>query len=85
MTSERYLNVSVVSLVCSWPRTGILAEPRALLSSVFKRGQTQLKLARRSTDVSAGNIPSPSLPYSDAGADGYGHLILRVEFAKRAT
>jgi len=71
---------------CSWPRTGKLVAQRASLSSVTQIGQMQRRLARRWMDVSRlGLRLSATQKKLTIHLDGFGHLILRVEFAKKAT
>ena len=69
-----------------WPRTEKRDEQKVLPSSAIRSGVMLPRLARRLTDVSSMFFRSFHLLFwLTKSIDGYGHLILRVEFAKRAT
>ena len=86
MISERSSSGSGVSRGFSWPRIGRQGGPKGLRSSASRRGRMLRRRVRRLTDVSAfQKLFSWLLFILLIFVDGYGHLILRVEFAKRAT
>ena len=86
MILERSLRDLGVLRGFSWLRIGRLGGRRGLRLLAFRSGRMLRKLVRRLTDVSAFQKLSPWLLFILLTfVDGYGHLILRVEFAKRAT
>ena len=75
---------SGTSLESSSPRIETVEEPRGSRSSATRIG---LMLLRRVRSLMAVSHPTPLAQSKllTGELDGYGHLILRVEFAKRAT
>ncbi len=86
MISERSSSALDVSRGFSWLRIGRPGGRKGLHSLASKSGRMLRRRVRRLTDVSAfQKLLSWVLFILLTFVDGYGHLILRVEFAKRAT
>ena len=86
MILERSLSGLGVLRGFSWLRIGRLGGRRGLHLLAFRSGRMLRRRVRRLMDVSAfQKLLFWSLFILLTFVDGYGHLILRVEFAKRAT
>ena len=84
MTFETSFHALGMSPESSSPRIEIVSEQKGLLLSALLTGQMLQRRAKSLMVVCM--LPSlvRNLPLT-LRTDGYGHLILRVEFAKRAT
>ena len=86
MTLERSLSALGVLREFSWLRIGRRGGRKGSRSLASRSGRMLRRRVRKLTDVSAFlKLLSWLLFILLTFVDGYGHLILRVEFAKRAT